>query len=303
MYDHRFEIVLKIELFSEYFPVDIKDKAALYIVATPIGHFEDLTARAAQVLKMVDYIVAEDTRHSKPLLSKLGIQKKMLALHEHNERVQAGNVCEQMLEGMNVALISDAGTPLISDPGYHLVRQAQALGIRVIPIPGASALITALSASGLPTDRFVFEGFLSAKSTSRCKQLEKFQLETRTMVFYEAPHRIIETLSDMLKIFGQAREAVLARELTKTFETIRRASLIELFNWVRSDNNQARGEIVLLVAGAVKDDQDEINEETLRMLKILLKELPVNQAAHLLAKITNIPKRTLYELGIKIKSS
>jgi 16S rRNA (cytidine1402-2'-O)-methyltransferase len=283
--------------------MSIQDKGVLYIVATPIGHLEDITYRAVETLKKVDYIVAEDTRHSKPLLTKLGIQKKLLTLHEHNERLQAGKVCDQIANGMNVALISDAGTPLISDPGYHLVRQAQEQGIRVIPIPGASALITALSASGLPTDRFVFEGFLSAKTIARCKQIEKLQSESRTMVFYEAPHRILETLSDMVTIFGQAREAVLARELTKTFEIIRRDSLAELLSWVTADSDQSRGEIVLLVAGSLKNNNEEVSENALDMLKVLLEELPLNQAAQLVAKITRIPKRVLYDLGLKIKSS
>lgn len=279
----------------------MNNKGQLYIVATPIGNLADISQRAIATLSSVDLILAEDTRHSKILLSKLNIQKEVRALHEHNELEQVEKYCRSIIdEGKSLALISDAGTPLISDPGYLLVRKAQELGIKVIPIPGASALITALSASGLATDRFVFEGFLSAKSTARRKRLETLSNETRTLVFYEAPHRILETLQDMSNIFGEAREAVLARELTKTFETIRRATLIDLFNFVNADADQSRGEIVLLVAGATQTEVvEEMSEEVIQILKVLASELPPKQAANLAAKITGVAKRVLYDWLVK----
>jgi 16S rRNA (cytidine1402-2'-O)-methyltransferase len=279
----------------------MNNKGQLYIVATPIGNLGDISQRAISTLSSVDLILAEDTRHSKILLSKLNIHKEIRALHEHNELEQVEKYCRSIIdEGKSLALISDAGTPLISDPGYLLVRKAQVLGIKVVPIPGASALITALSASGLATDRFIFEGFLSAKSTARRKRLETLSNETRTLVFYEAPHRILETLQDMSNIFGETREAVLARELTKTFETIRRASLIDLFHFVNADTDQSRGEIVLLVAGATQTEVvEEISEEVIQILKILAAELPPKQAASLAAKITGISKRALYDWLVK----
>lgn len=274
----------------------------LYIVATPIGNLADITQRAIETLQAVDCVLAEDTRHSQILLKKLGIQKPMVSLHEHNERQQAAGLCQQILTGTTVALISDAGTPLISDPGFHLVRLAQEQGIRVVPIPGASALLAALSVSGLPTDCFIFQGFLPGKSVARRKQLEQLKTESKTLIFYEAPHRILESLVDMVEIFGESREAVIARELTKTFETIRRSSLIELLHWVQSDKDQTRGEIVILVAGAaVSEINQEINEDVLRTLKILLQELSVKQSAHILSKMTGIPKNKLYDLALTLK--
>jgi len=288
---------------SKFRYFNVNKKGCLYIVATPIGHLKDITHRAIEILKTVDCILAENTRHSRSLLIQLGISKKPLPLHEHNERLQAEKICNRILEGAHMALISDAGTPLISDPGYHLVRSAQAQGISVIPIPGPSALIAALSVSGLPTDSFIFEGFLSPKPTLRQKQLTQLEHEPRTLIFYEAPHRIVKTLSDFLRIFGGSREAVLARELTKTFETIRRATLAELFEWVQSDDNQMRGEIVLLVSGATKPaHQEEISQDALRILKIMLAELSVKQAAHLVSKITQIPKALLYDTAVKLKN-
>ncbi|HRA42445.1 MAG TPA: 16S rRNA (cytidine(1402)-2'-O)-methyltransferase, partial [Gammaproteobacteria bacterium] len=221
----------------------------LYIVATPIGHLGDISLRAIDTLKVVDRIAAEDTRHSLGLLKHLGIEKPLVALHEHNEREQAEKLLAFVEDGHALALISDAGTPLISDPGYHLVQLAHQLGIQVVPIPGPCSIITALSASGLPTDRFVFEGFLSAKATARRKQLEKLATETRTLIFFEAPHRILETVAAMQACFGEQRLAVVARELTKTFETIRMGTLSELEAWMKSDAMQQRGEFVVLVAG------------------------------------------------------
>ncbi|HXH54639.1 MAG TPA: 16S rRNA (cytidine(1402)-2'-O)-methyltransferase [Gammaproteobacteria bacterium] len=272
----------------------------LYIVATPIGHLGDITVRAIDTLRGVDRIAAEDTRHSLGLLKHLGIEKPLVALHEHNEREQAEKLLAFVEAGNTLALISDAGTPLISDPGYHLVQLAHQLGIQVVPIPGPCSMITALSASGLPTDRFVFEGFLSAKATARRKQLEKLATETRTLVFFEAPHRILETLEAMQACFGEQRLAVVARELTKTFETIRMGSLSELGIWIKSDAMQQRGEFVVLVAGQTPESiKDAIPPESLQVLKILLSELSVKQAAGLAAKITGISKGLLYEMALK----
>jgi 16S rRNA (cytidine1402-2'-O)-methyltransferase len=272
----------------------------LYIVATPIGHLGDITLRAIEILREVDRIAAEDTRHSLGLLKHLGIEKPLVALHEHNEREQAEKLLAWVREGHTLALISDAGTPLISDPGYHLVQSAHQLGIQVVPIPGSCSIIAALSAGGLPTDRFVFEGFLSAKATARRKQLEKLATETRTLIFFEAPHRILETLEAMQACFGEQRLAVVARELTKTFETIRRGTLSELEVWMKSDPMQQRGEFVVLVAGQMREPiKDAISPESHQVLKILLSELSVKQAATLAAKITGIKKGLLYEMALK----
>jgi 16S rRNA (cytidine1402-2'-O)-methyltransferase len=272
----------------------------LYIVATPIGHLGDITLRAIEILREVDRIAAEDTRHSLGLLKHLGIEKPLVALHEHNEREQAEKLLAWVREGHTLALISDAGTPLISDPGYHLVQSAHQLGIQVVPIPGSCSIIAALSAGGLPTDRFVFEGFLSAKATARRKQLEKLATETRTLIFFEAPHRILDTLEAMQACFGEQRLAVVARELTKTFETIRRGTLSELEVWMKSDPMQQRGEFVVLVAGQMREPiKDAISPESHQVLKILLSELSVKQAATLAAKITGIKKGLLYEMALK----
>jgi 16S rRNA (cytidine1402-2'-O)-methyltransferase len=273
----------------------------LYIVATPIGHLDDITLRAIEVLKCVDRIAAEDTRHSVRLLKHLGIAKPLVALHEHNERDQAFKLLDPLEAGESLALISDAGTPLISDPGYHLVQLAHHRGIRVVPIPGACSIIAALSASGLATDRFVFEGFLSAKSTARQKQLEKLARESRTLIFFEAPHRILETLEAMVLCFGKERLAVVARELTKTFETIRLATLSELLDGIKADLMQQRGEFVILVAGAtIQTSLDEtIPSESMTVLKILLAELSVKQASSLAAKITGVKRGALYEAALK----
>lgn len=273
----------------------------LYIVATPIGHLSDISTRAIETLRAVDRIAAEDTRHSLKLLKHLGIEKPLVALHEHNEREQAQTLLAFVEGGYNLALISDAGTPLISDPGYHLVQLAHQLGIQVVPIPGPCSIITALSASGLPTDRFVFEGFLSAKASARHKQLEKLATEARTLIFFEAPHRILETLAAMQLSFGEQRLAVIARELSKTFETIRMGTLSELEVFIKSDCVRQRGEFVVLVAGqTIEPTKDVISPEALRVLKILLSELSVKQAAGLAAKITSVSKGLLYEMALKL---
>jgi 16S rRNA (cytidine1402-2'-O)-methyltransferase len=266
-------------------------------VATPIGNLGDMTPRAVEILKQVGHIAAEDTRHSGALLRHFGITTPMIALHDHNERQRAALLIERLVGGEDLALISDAGTPLISDPGYHLVRQTRDAGVRIVPIPGASALIAALSVSGLPTDRFCFEGFLPAKSGARTARLEQLKRETRTLAFYEAPHRIQDTLQDAVATFGAERQAVMARELTKTWETLLAMSLGELLARVQSDPDQRRGEIVLLIAGA--EVADEAEAEARRVALLLAEELPVKQAAALAAKISGGRKNALYDYLLK----
>jgi len=273
-------------------------QSAIYIVATPIGNLADISNRAISILQAVDQIAAEDTRHSAQLLAHLGIKKPLIALHDHNERSISDSLLKQVQEGLAIAIISDAGTPLISDPGYYLVHTAHALGVTVIPIPGPSALICALSASGLATDRFSFEGFLPAKTQARQQKLQDLAKELRTMVFYEAPHRVLEALSDMQEIFGVDRRACMARELTKKFETIFAGTLAQLLEFVNSDSNQ-RGEFVLMVAGAQEStDKFSLNPEAQKILTILLTELSVKQAVSLAAKITGIQKKILYSAAI-----
>lgn len=266
----------------------------LYVVATPIGNLGDMTFRAVEVLQQVDRIAAEDTRHSAGLLRHFSITTPMLSLHEHNERQKAAALLQRLGAGESIALISDAGTPLISDPGYVLVREAQRAGIRVVPVPGASALIAALSASGMPTDRFSFEGFLPAKGGARRKLLESLRQERRTLAFYESPHRIRESLADMAAVFGEARHAVVARELTKTFETIRHDTLGTLLEWVNSDTNQQKGEFVLLVHGS-EEAESGIDPEACRIAVLLADDLPLKQAAALAAQISGEKKNALYK--------
>lgn len=274
----------------------------LYVVATPIGNLDDITARALRVLRDVALIAAEDTRHSLRLLQHFGIETPLQACHEHNERDQGGRFVARLQAGDDVALISDAGTPLISDPGFNLVRQARAAGIRVVPVPGSCALIAALSAAGLPSDRFIFEGFLPAKSVGRRVRLELVREEVRTLIFYEAPHRVLESLQDMREVFGAERPAVLARELTKTFETIKGLPLGELCQWVADDANQQRGECVLLVGGwQAPEGEDALSAESLRVLDVLLAELPVKPAAALAAEITGVRKNLLYQVALDRK--
>lgn len=266
------------------------------MVATPIGNLGDMVPRAVDILQSVTLIAAEDTRHSRRLLEHFGIRTRCVAYHDHSDAAELAQLLDHLLQGRSLALISDAGTPLVSDPGYRLVDAALAAGIRVVPIPGPSAVIAALSAAGLPTDRFVFEGFLPAKAVARCQRLEALVGETRTLVFYEAPHRVLETLEDMRAICGGDRIAVLARELTKMHETIHRAPLAELCDWVAADSNQQRGECVLLLRGA--EAGDDIAAEQQRVLRLLLDELPLKQAATLAAKITGGKKNALYELAL-----
>ncbi|WP_296256546.1 MULTISPECIES: 16S rRNA (cytidine(1402)-2'-O)-methyltransferase [unclassified Pseudomonas] len=272
---------------------------SLYVVATPIGNLDDMSVRALKVLRDVSLIAAEDTRHSLRLMQHFGITTPLAACHEHNEREEGSRFITRLQAGDDVALISDAGTPLISDPGYHLVRQARAAGIQVVPVPGACALIAALCAAGLPSDRFIFEGFLPAKSVGRKARLDLLKEEPRTLIFYEAPHRILECLQDLEDIFGADRPAVLGRELTKTFETLKGLPLGELRAFVESDSNQQRGECVVLVAGwSEPEGEDAIGVEARRVLDLLLQEMPLKRAAALAAEITGVRKNLLYQVAL-----
>jgi 16S rRNA (cytidine1402-2'-O)-methyltransferase len=274
----------------------------LYVVATPIGNLEDFSPRAMATLQSAAVIAAEDTRHSGRLLQYFNIKTPAIALHDHNESSRIEGLMERLQSGEDVALISDAGTPLISDPGYRLVAAAQTAGIRVVPIPGACAAIAALSAAGLASDRFLFEGFLPAKTVARKERLRGVQAATATTIFYEAPHRIVECLADMVAVLGETRRIVLARELTKTFETIRQLPLAEMLAWVQQDENQQRGEMVLVLEGATVSADDEDYAEADRVLKILLADLPLKQAAALAADITGLKKNALYERALQLKN-
>lgn len=269
----------------------------LYVVATPIGNLADMVPRARETLQQVDLIAAEDTRHSKRLLEHFHISTPMVAYHDHNEAQSLPTLLQRLGQGESVALISDAGTPLISDPGYRLVREARDAGFRICPIPGASALVAALSAAGLPSDRFVFEGFLPAKSGARRKSLDSLAAEERTLIFYETPHRIAAALADVVHCLGAEREVVLARELTKTFETILAGSAAELLQKVEEDPNQQRGEIVLLIRGA-QAKGDELDADARRIMSILTRELPLKQAASLTAEISGAKKNALYQWAL-----
>jgi 16S rRNA (cytidine1402-2'-O)-methyltransferase len=279
----------------------MSNAGTLYVVATPIGNLEDMTPRAIRILSEVDLIAAEDTRHSGKLLKHFGIEAKTEALHEHNERSQVPRLIDILQAGKSIAFITDAGTPLVSDPGFHLVRSARQAGLTVIPVPGACAAIAALSAAGLPSDRFVFEGFPPAKSAARRAVFEKLHEEARTLIFYESPHRILESLKEMTEIFGPEREAVLARELTKQFETVRSGTLTELSEWVNRDPHQQLGEFVILIHGVPRAEREAVDEDAERVLKILLEELPVSQATALAAKITGLKKNRLYEYALNLK--
>lgn len=272
---------------------------SLYIVATPIGNLEDITERALKILRQADLIAAEDTRHSKKLLQHFGIETALTSLHEHNEKQQIPKLIALLQAGKSIAVISDAGTPLVSDPGFHLVAAAQQQKITVVPIPGPCAAIAALSVAGLPSDHFIFEGFLPAKSNQRQQRLQQLQHETRTIIFYEAPHRVLDMLDDMLIVFGAEREIVVARELTKTFETISHGKLIDLKTQLENQPEKVKGEFVVLVHGAEEKKISIEDEETLRILKILLAELPTKQAVTLAAKITGVSKNALYDMAVK----
>lgn len=276
------------------------DRPALYVVATPIGNLADLSPRAQAVLAQVDVIAAEDTRVTGQLLKHFNIGTRMISLREHNERETADKLIERLRAGEAVAQVSDAGTPAVSDPGARLVQAVHAAGFKVVPIPGASALLAALAAAGMQSPRFQFHGFLEAKSTARCKELAALTDLPHTVAFFEAPHRIVDSLADMASVFGAERVAVVCRELTKTFETIRRAPLGELLAWVKQDANQQRGELVVLVeaAPAVIKDDGAMHDA---VLAPLVRELPVKQAVKLAAEITGGNRNALYERALQLK--
>ena len=276
----------------------IRAQAALYIVATPIGNLGDMTARAVEVLKTVDLIAAEDTRHSGRLLQHLGVATRMTSYHDFSDDNRVADLIAKLSSGLSIALISDAGTPLISDPGYRLVVRAREANIPVVPIPGACALAAALSASGLPSDRFAFEGFPPAKRTARLKHFESLLTEVRTLIFYESPHRIVDCVQDLLGVFGSDREVVLCRELTKTFESIHGDALGQLLPWLLEDDNRQRGEFVVLVKGAEESVAQELGAAAERVLDILLEELTTKQAATLAARITGVKKNLLYQYAL-----
>lgn len=275
-------------------------ESGLYVVATPIGNLGDISQRALAVLAAADLVAAEDTRHSARLLQHFSIDVPLQAYHDHSDARAHTRIMACLAADGVVVLVSDAGTPLISDPGYRLVREAQEHGYRVIPVPGACAAIAALSASGLPTDRFLFEGFLPAKAGARAARLQALAAETATLVFYEAPHRVAETLEAMVAAFGAEREALLARELTKTFETLKRASLADLAAFVSADSNQQRGEIVLAVSGQHGRDR-ELTPDITRLLLRLTEELPAKRAAAVVADLTGLRKKVLYDFLLEQK--
>jgi len=279
-----------------------KLEAALYVVATPIGNLRDITLRALDVLTAADVIAAEDKRNTAHLLTHHGISaNKLIAVHQHNERGAAEKIIALLQSGQSVAFVSDAGTPAVSDPGALLVQAVLAAGLRVIPIPGASAVVTALSAAGLADPHFLFYGFLPNKSGARRTVLQALSSHPYTLVFYEAPHRIVECVADLLAVLGGERQIVLAREITKLFETIHSCRLSEAESWLLSDSNQQRGEFVVLVSGAVP--QTGLSAETLSTLTLLLDELPLKQAAQLAAKITGANRSELYQLALEMKKA
>lgn len=270
-------------------------QSGLYVVATPIGNMEDMSYRAVRILAEVDLVAAEDTRHSRPLLAHYGIDTPMQALHEHNEEQMSSRLIERIQNGEAIALISDAGTPLISDPGYRLVRAAREAGVPVFAVPGPSAVTTALSVAGLPSDRFAFEGFLPAKSAARKKRLISLVNETRTLVFFESSHRIEAALADMTETLGSNRLAAICRELTKKFETVLRAPLQDLITQIAEDKNQTRGEFVVIVEGH-EGNEDEALANAEAMSKALLEYLPASQAARVAAKLNDVSRRDVYKL-------
>jgi 16S rRNA (cytidine1402-2'-O)-methyltransferase len=279
-----------------------KLEAALYVVATPIGNLRDITLRALDVLVAADAVAAEDTRNTAHLLSHHGITaNKLMAVHQHNERGAAEKIVAMLQAGQSVAFVSDAGTPAVSDPGALLVQAVLAAGLRVIPIPGASAAVAALSASGLPAPHFLFYGFLPNKSAARCTVLQGLQGHPYTLVFYEAPHRIVECVADLHAVFGGERRIVLAREITKLFETIHSCRLDEAEAWLQSDSNQQRGEFVVLVSGA--EPQQGLPVEALSTLALLLEELPLKQAVQLAAKISGANRSELYQEALRMKDA
>ena len=271
----------------------------LFIVATPIGNLDDITFRAVETLKSVDLILAEDTRHSQKILNHFDIKTPISAFHDYNEREKCTTVIDKLKQGVSIALISDAGTPLISDPGYVLVSAAKKNSVNVVPIPGPSALIAALSASGVPSDSFSFFGFLPSKQNARIKTLKTFISRPETIIIYESPKRILAALTDMLFVFGEAREVCLAKELTKTFETILTTNIPNLISYIASDPNHQKGEFVLLISSSGKKKQLELDQQLDNLLSVLCSEMGASKAAKLAAKITGIDKKYCYQRAIE----
>ena len=269
--------------------------AELHIVSTPIGNLDDMTHRAVQVLSTVDLIAAEDTRHSRVLLDHFGIRTKVVSLHEHNEESEAPRLVQHLLGGKSLALVSDAGTPLLSDPGYRLVQLAIAAGITVRSVPGASAVTAALPLSGLPTDRFVFEGFLPPRAVARRNYLESLRLEPRTLVFFESSHRVLDSVEDMSSVFGDGRAAAICRELTKRFETVLRGTLGKLHQVLAGDADQQKGEFVIVVSGAPHEQSVALASAT-QLARSLQEFLPLSQAVRVAAKLHGVDRRPLYGL-------
>lgn len=279
----------------------MKQYGTLYVVATPIGNLGDITLRAIETLKNVDAIAAEDTRHTAGLLAHFGLSKKLIAVHEHNEHQAAKKMLIQLKNGENIALVTDAGTPGISDPGVVVVDIVRKAEIKVVPIPGVSAVITALCASGIQQNGFYFHGFLPASGAARRKVLESLKSQSVTLVLFEAPHRIVECVEDIAKVMGEARRITFARELTKTFETIYTCPVSQAGAWLQRDPNQQRGEFVLLIEAAPVVETQEISEEAQRVLKCLLAEMPLKQAVTLATEITQLKKNDLYEFALRHK--
>lgn len=271
------------------------------MVATPIGNLQDITLRALEILKAVDVIAAEDTRHTTHLLSHFGIRKKLVAVHEHNEKKAAEQLLAHLRNGTSVALVTDAGTPGISDPGAVVTRACHEAGIRVVPLPGPSAVIAALSAAGITRPGFTFCGFLPASGSQRRQMLEQLKTSDEAIVFYEAPHRVLESVADMAEVLGGERQLIIARELTKTFETIYRCRLDEAGAWLKDDPNRQRGEFVLIVEPQLQKEPELISEETARVIKLLLAELPLKQAVKLAAGITGAKKNALYDYALQLQ--
>lgn len=273
----------------------------LYVVATPIGNLDDISHRAIKTLTVADLVAAEDTRHCLRLFERYGIQARLVSLHDYSAAARISALIERLEAGENIALVADAGTPLIADPGYELVCRARDKAINVVPVPGPSALIAALSVAGLPTNRFVFEGFLPVKSAARRTRLSSLAVEARTMVFYEAPHRILDTLGDCIDTFGRERRAVICRELTKHFETVLAGTLADLRQILVADADQRRGEMVLLLAGAPKPEQDELLSEGIRVYNILRARLSQRDAVVLASEITRCPRNLLYQASLDLR--
>lgn len=273
----------------------------LYVVATPIGNLADITIRAQEVLESVDIIAAEDTRHTKRLLNHLGINKPLMAAHDHNESGAAEQILARLQDGQNVALVSDAGTPLIADPGFHVAKHVAEAGFNIVPVPGACAVITALCAAALPTDRFIFDGFLPPKSKGRKDYFASLKHEERTLVVYESPHRILDSLKDLQEVLGPEKELVVARELTKTFETFLRGTVEEILQQMQADSNQQRGEFVVMIRGAISKKKLEVSQDAIDLTLLLSEELPLKHAAGLAAKHTGYKKNQLYQLALESK--